>query len=395
MGSELVPFSCPTRIVYPSTQLPPLLAPVSDGTPATEGDGRSMERELVSAEGHWSNVDVHIDVPSSWGTPGAAVMLRLYAVVAGGRSLVAQGTVDAMGLRLEDGRLRGIALSGRGHPCSQWTIVARTDTDRDAGTIVLELWGTESTPDGIANTAAGGIGDDRFPSRAAHLLGYNDTLGTWTPVEIDPTTGNLLVQLAGPFTPADSTVNPSNLAGIEAFPMGWDPGAGRWNRLLVAAQSTEPTASLVWGLYTNAALKAQSAGGTMLSLQADARRSLAVRQDLPVVGDGRQPSVYKTAAAVTGDVVKASAGMPLAVYVRNSAALQFFAIVNKASAPALGDAIVLAFQLATGGVLQLDAAWFAQNGIFLSAGIAWGWSSTGGTFTAGAAVTGAINILFV
>lgn len=444
MSAVDAPFSCPAKVVVPETNCPSLLSPTADNTPATEGDGRSIERELASASGRWSNCDVHIDAPQNWSTPaGNAVQLRLYAVSTGGvRSLVAQATCDAAGLRVENGRLRGVVLSGRGHPGQQWLLVARTANDRSPANITLELWGDQSSPEGIGNTPGAGIFDANMPSRAAHLLGYNSGVSpAWVPLEVDPTTGDLKVTVEGTVTPGDAMANPTNAVPAASFGLAWNgitwqriritsggsllvgasgfstPGdalpnptaaidslsytaaynraGGTWGRVDRLELNQEPNAAGAFGLVTLSAIKAQSAGGQYLSLLADGNRGLVVRRGLPVVSDGRQPSLYNATATAQTANVKASAGIVLGFHAYNLAgATQFFCLVNKASAAVNGDAILMAFAVPTLRELTITLSFSGDNGLLMGTGITWAWSSTLNVITLGTA-SAPVNFTFV
>ncbi len=188
---------CPARIgpkdFGPLAPLPALAAPIF--SPAW------------SVEGFWSNVDIYVEVRATW----ADCRFRLYSITGALRSLIVETTPAAAGLQLvgNPDSYRGIILSGRGHPGSGWLVeVANTAAlQLPAGTITGEVWGHESTPEGVGNRPGLTIPDMRMGSRAAHLMAWpNGTPPTdtkpWLPVACDPTTGALIVSMGPPTPPA-------------------------------------------------------------------------------------------------------------------------------------------------------------------------------------------------
>lgn len=110
-----------------------------------------------------------------------------------------------------------------------------------------------------------------------------------------------------------------------------------------------------------------------------------------VMGIVRKPLAVSTYApsrsvAVENDVdvsAKAAAGNVFACggYNKN-AAVRYFQIFNKASAPANPDVPVYSRAVKAGESFEIGEDIFGQSGQPFSTGIAWGWSTTSGTFTA-------------
>lgn len=110
-----------------------------------------------------------------------------------------------------------------------------------------------------------------------------------------------------------------------------------------------------------------------------------------VMGIVRKPLAISTYApsrsvAVENDVdvsAKAAAGNVFACggYNKNGST-RYFQIFNKASAPAGSDVPVYSFPVATGARFEIGESIFGESGQNFSTGIAWGWSTASGSFTA-------------
>lgn len=437
------------------------LSPADGGGPATEGDGRSIERDVLAARGVWSNCDLYIDVPEDWFTQN--VLLRVYADVQGGRAIVAEGEVQAMGLRGENDRQVGIALSVRGHPCTGFRVVARTaTTPTGAGSLTLVCWGTESTPESIGNRAGAGLPDASVPARAAWMLGFH--AGGWEPIVMNPNTGAITV--GGTKTPVDNYAVPTDCINTIAILMGLD-AAGTFDQVRVRAPA-DNLAAPVAALEVLSYLMALDAAGTFdqLRCRAPADALAAPVAPLEVLAyleapnvaagatydrlqsatlDGNAKSVTRglvCAASVGGfgggagfapatcpadhsgnfslganprlpsaafdtsgpssafaidtvtAVVKASAARVLSVDVVNDAVC-YFQIHNTAGAIAAAAVPVFSFKLAANEHFSRGTDFFSAMGRYLSAGFAWGLSSTGATYTALAGAVGGVNVEYV
>lgn len=132
--------SAPARVGPKST------GPIQATAPG--GSGVDSYATIWSATGWWAHCDVYLLVPGTW----TDVVLRLYSLTGGVRSLVHQTTVAMSGvLRLADGSYEGVMLRGRGHPGSGWAVTATNPAaaiNVDEGTIAGELWGCEAAEPG-------------------------------------------------------------------------------------------------------------------------------------------------------------------------------------------------------------------------------------------------------
>lgn len=90
----------------------------------------------------------------------------------------------------------------------------------------------------------------------------------------------------------------------------------------------------------------------------------------------------KSVGAVTKRNVKASAGYVGGIYVSNrNAALRYFQIHAKATAPTGGDVALYSFEIPINGALVLDATHFGLGGDPVATGVSWAISTTNTTFT--------------
>jgi len=93
-------------------------------------------------------------------------------------------------------------------------------------------------------------------------------------------------------------------------------------------------------------------------------------------------SIDKNLGAVTKKNVKASAGYVGGFYVSNrNAALRYFQIFAKATAPAGADVPVYSFEIPINGALVLDSTHFGLSGDAVATGIGWAISTTNTSFT--------------
>ena len=291
---------------------------------------------IWACEGWWSNVDIYLDVPRSWAAVLTEIELRLTSLTGAVRSVVAQTTVTASGLQVQpDGARTGIAISGRGHPGSGWLLEARNPspiTSVPTGQVSAELWGTESTPDGIGSRAGRNIADRAFPSRAAHLMGWPSgvvppvgPVGPWLPVAVDPLTGHLIVDAVVVVPP------PPPLVVGEV---------SRFQNLITLAQAAVKAAP---GRVFSAT--AQNVTGALKYFQLHDKIGALVPADIPEI----TIAVPAGATVILGNDFF---GQPIA------------------SSPLLG-------------------------GLFFPTGIRWGWSTSLGTYVAAPATSQATQILFV
>lgn len=118
------------------------------------------------------------------------------------------------------------------------------------------------------------------------------------------------------------------------------------------------------------------------------RRPLAVTTYAPLLFSqlGTDPDVS----------VKATPGTVFSVSCHNlNAATRFLQLHNKASAPANPDVPLIVIPVPTLACVILDESFFTQNGLFFSVGIAYGFSTTEATYTAGAAADQFAHVRYV
>lgn len=107
----------------------------------------------------------------------------------------------------------------------------------------------------------------------------------------------------------------------------------------------------------------------------------------PIAASTYSPSLYSELTQVTKANIKASAGNVLSFYISNvNAAVRYFQLHNKASAPAGTDVPIYSFPIPAGtstapSVLQLGPSFWTVAGKYFSTGIGWAISTTYATFT--------------
>ncbi len=106
----------------------------------------------------------------------------------------------------------------------------------------------------------------------------------------------------------------------------------------------------------------------------------------PVTSSSYSPYNYKDKGTVTKAFIKASAGSVFSLRVTNTnAAVRYFQLHNKATAPVAADTASRYFLIPAGtatapGVLSLDNTYFSPSW-YLGTGISWAISTTSDTFT--------------
>lgn len=117
----------------------------------------------------------------------------------------------------------------------------------------------------------------------------------------------------------------------------------------------------------------------------DATNGVAATVNKPVAIADYAPSRVTSFAAVSAST-KASPGMIYGAVARNrNAGVRFFQVFDKAAIPVGGDVPILSVGMASATQLALGPDFFTRFGTFLASGLAWGYSSTEGTYTAGTA----------
>lgn len=119
----------------------------------------------------------------------------------------------------------------------------------------------------------------------------------------------------------------------------------------------------------------------------------------PVAASTYAPSLYTAITQVTKANIKNSAGNVFSIAITNTnAAVRYFQLHNKASAPAATEVPIYSFPVPAGsatvpGVLMVGVDFFTEAGYYFSTGIGWAISTTYGTFTDSATNTEHIPII--
>jgi hypothetical protein len=160
-------------------------------------------------------------------------------------------------------------------------------------------------------------------------------------------------------------------------------------------QISTDTEGVVWvrpqGVYNSTPPTVTNTNRT--DLQTDVTGSLKVTQEI---------TTYAQDLGTDTDLsIKASAGRFKSVHVTNAnAAVRYFQIHNKATAPVNPDAPLLSIPIPAGtatvpGVLDLGTDFFRDYGLVLSTGIATGISTTATTYTAATAADHFLAVMYV
>lgn len=134
-------------------------------------------------------------------------------------------------------------------------------------------------------------------------------------------------------------------------------------------------------------------------LAEDNTNQVIATQSRPVAGSTYSPSVYAPMTQVTKANLKASAGNVFSVLITNAnAAVRYFQIHNKATAPAATDVPVISIPVApgTGAVippLVIGENFLTRGGYYCSLGVGWAISTTFATFTDSATNTEHISVI--
>lgn len=180
-----------------------------------------------------------------------------------------------------------------------------------------------------------------------------------------------------------------------------------WDR--IKAGITAATATLTgflntlpWGIYhitpsvrtdgqggpleTDATGNLKTTLATLLSGE-DTTNVLMAVLSKPIPSSTYSPLVYAPLTQVTKANIKNIPGNVLSTYITNdNAAVRYFQLHNKATAPAAADVPVYSFKVPAGtannpGVLILDNTFWTEAGKNFTLGIGWAISTTFGTFT--------------
>lgn len=258
---------------------------------------------------------------------------------------------------------------------------------------------------------------------------YNSTLPTFTDgqrgdVQIG-SRGSLNVTLfsVDSATPINSGAPSTDAVGVQAGittrSQNTSFNGSTWDR--IRSGIITPTATLTghqntlpWALYNatpttrtegqGGPLQATTLGGLNVNQETlifgeDSTNSLMATMVKPIAKPLYAPSLYSEITQVTKANIKASLGNVLSIYITNdNAAVRYFQLHNKATAPAATDVPIYSFKVPAGtannpGTLVLDNTFFTQAGAHFATGIGWAISTTYGTFTDSA--TASEHIAFV
>jgi hypothetical protein len=120
----------------------------------------------------------------------------------------------------------------------------------------------------------------------------------------------------------------------------------------------------------------------------DLTNNLLATQIKPIAASTYSPSLFTNFASNTTLNIKASAGNVFSIYCVNAnAAVRYIQILNTATTGTSGTTVpILSFAVpASGGNVLITTEFFSAAGIYLSTGIAFGFSTTSSVYTAGTA----------
>lgn len=143
--------------------------------------GRAGELSIASASGHWSNCDVYLLAPDSWGAVNQA-RIKVYSFNGAARYALATNDLWLSPYTQHgNGQRTWLVASVRGHPADGFEVTATSPAgiDLPACTAYLECWGQESTPEVLTMSAESSVllrgGELMLPRRQAHLTYYDGT----------------------------------------------------------------------------------------------------------------------------------------------------------------------------------------------------------------------------
>lgn len=342
----------------------------------------------------FGNFDLWGSIPQDWLSAG--VRLRVYARNESGESLVAEVDLASCPLRASfhvsgtPDTYTGLVASVRGRPSLGFRVVgvlatATAATSRAVFTGIV--WGDgdalavsgESAVQGtlLGDAPSKGITDAAFPIQTSTLAAYDAVAAKWVALNA--------IQLG------------SNTAGLHVANWTWNATLGAWQKMQTdggGALSVSIGQNLlnIDGAFTYGGL------GAFPIIAETCLRNTSNAQNIFQRGTTRgagltyealpDPSVAATESpscdiqTVTRGVTKSAAAYLLQVDVMNDqAALQYFQVFNKATAPNAGDVPVYCIGVPA-GTRQVGTP---SRPRYLSAGLAWAWSTTKGVLTLPAA----------
>lgn len=173
--------------------------------------------------------------------------------------------------------------------------------------------------------------------------------------------------VAGDNTPADNVATPTDAIAVQSFGQLYD-GA-------------------TWDLWRGTSVAGAGNVAEQLAPGAeDNTNNIIASVPKPLAVSTYCASLFTQFATDPDVSVKASAGNVFSFYVHNlNAAARYFQLHNKATAPAGADVPLLTFLIPPQSAISFGEEFFGQTGVQFSTGIAYGFSTTEGTYTAGAA----------
>lgn len=168
-----------------------------------------------------------------------------------------------------------------------------------------------------------------------------------------------------------STASGSNVEGLAASVRGVYAEEWILRATCTAARSRGSLRAMAWGRETCA--DAASGGG----------------------GSATSASVSAARASATSAVVKASTGDVFSCSCTNrNAAARYFQLFARSTVPPAATVPRLEFLIPAGDQVVIGTDFFTEAGLSFASGIAWGFSTTSGTFTAGVAADCDVQVLY-
>jgi hypothetical protein len=151
----------------------------------------------------------------------------------------------------------------------------------------------------------------------------------------------------------------------------------------------------------------QSSGGAEIAATIKAGSTAAQTSDTALVvalspnnplPAASSPSMEQIFGTVSG-VIKGSAGSLMSFYGANysNLSVNYLQFFNSTSAPGVGAIPFMEFEVGVSGNLKsymLDRDFFSDAGVSFSTGIAYGWSSTSGSYTAITITTNTLTVTY-
>lgn len=367
----------------PAAKTAPRRTIVSAGA-AREG-GLWPEQPVLSLEETASGIDVFFACEATTWRAAVGAVIRVYAMLEEVRVRVGDFLVAAIPtVTSSDGSTIVGFISVRGHPSDRWDVFVASDRAGTLGeaTFSALAWGTESSPEAVGESAS--LTDQARPAHAGCTFAKSSD-GRWYPVGGTVSSGRASLNVAGTITGGshamvDGETTPTGAIQAESFPVVYDELNAIWWWARGNSQGYQYVAAT--------GFNRQDGFASYHDLEINNRNDLFVVPGLP---DPAAPIQTQNATqnqtSSKAPSIKASAAHALSFQATNESSTALYAcIVNKASAPAGGDATVYHVKVAPGASIGKEFPF----PLYLSAGLAVCWSTTaltytdpGGAFTAG------------